>query len=315
MLSCFSHVRLFATLWTVARQAPLSRQETGVGCQALLQGIFLTQGSNPSLLHLLHWRACSLPLAPPGKPTVLARILQRDSAAWALQDGVKGRVFFSEDYCQQDKSTCEGLSSCSRWDPFTLPARPEAWLRPLEALEICGGQGSAVSARPCVSLCVRVCVSLSGVRLSVTSWTVFCQALLSMEFPRQEYWSGLPSPPPGDLPHTGIEPVSLASPELAGGFLTTAPAGKPCVFLGTWKWTWERHSPQKAQGKHLDKERKRSKCIITLFTPCMRFKPNAKETRNVLQVRAGLQRVWYLSQGETGRRVRYQSESPPKQTC
>ena len=49
-----SHVRLFATLWTIARQAPLSMgspgKNTGVSCHALLQGIFLTQGSNPSLL-------------------------------------------------------------------------------------------------------------------------------------------------------------------------------------------------------------------------------------------------------------------------
>ena len=50
-----SHVRLFATLWTVAHQAPLSMgfssKDTGVGCHFILQGIFLTQGSNPGLLH------------------------------------------------------------------------------------------------------------------------------------------------------------------------------------------------------------------------------------------------------------------------
>ena len=45
--------------------------------------------------------------------------------------------------------------------------------------------------------------------------TVGCQASLSMRFPKQEYWSGLPFPPPGDLPDPGIEP---ASPALAGGF-------------------------------------------------------------------------------------------------
>ena len=43
-------------------------KNTGVGCQALLQGIFPTQGSNPGLLCLLHWQAGSLPLVPPGKP-------------------------------------------------------------------------------------------------------------------------------------------------------------------------------------------------------------------------------------------------------
>ena len=58
----------------------------------------------------------------------------------------------------------------------------------------------------------------------VTPWTVACQAPLSMEFSRQEYWSGLPFPPPEDLPDPGIEPVS---PALAGGFFTTEAPGKP----------------------------------------------------------------------------------------
>ena len=53
------------------------------------------------------------------------------------------------------------------------------------------------------------------------------QAPLSMEFSRQEYWSGLPFPTARDLPDPGIEPMSLASPVLAGGFFTAAPAGKP----------------------------------------------------------------------------------------
>jgi len=48
-----------------------------------------------------------------------------------------------------------------------------------------------------------------------------------MEFSRQEYWSGLPFPPLGDLPDPGNKLVSLVSPALAGGFFTTAPLGKP----------------------------------------------------------------------------------------
>ena len=63
---------------------------------------------------------------------------------------------------------------------------------------------------------------ISCVQLSVTPWTVACQAPLPMEFSRQEYWSGLPFPSPGDLPNSGIEPVSLTSPALAGRFLTTS---------------------------------------------------------------------------------------------
>ena len=67
-LSCFSHGQLFVTLWTVSCQAPLSmgfsRREYWRGLHALLQGIFPTQGSNPWVLHLLHWQADSLPLTP-----------------------------------------------------------------------------------------------------------------------------------------------------------------------------------------------------------------------------------------------------------
>ena len=59
---------------------------------------------------------------------------------------------------------------------------------------------------------------------SVTPWAVACQAPLSMGFSRQEYWSGLPFPPPGDLLDPKIEPVSPAS---AGGFFTTELPGKP----------------------------------------------------------------------------------------
>ena len=62
-------------------------------------------------------------------------------------------------------------------------------------------------------LLVRTC---SVVPNSATPWTEASQALLSMLFPRQEYWSVWPSLSPGDLPHPGIEPVA---PELAGGWI------------------------------------------------------------------------------------------------
>ena len=61
-------------------------------------------------------------------------------------------------------------------------------------------------------------IALSHVQLSASPWTVGHQAPLSMEFSRREYRSGLPFPPPGDLPDPGIKP---ASPALAGGFFTT----------------------------------------------------------------------------------------------
>ena len=66
----------------------------------------------------------------------------------------------------------------------------------------------------------------SIVRLFATLRTVARQAPLSMRFSRQEYWSGLPCPSPGDLPDPGIEPASLMSPALAAGSLPLAPPGK-----------------------------------------------------------------------------------------
>ena len=66
---------------------------------------------------------------------------------------------------------------------------------------------------------------LSCVQLFANPGTVAHQALLSMGFPRQEYWRGLSLPSPGDLPYPGIEP---ASPALAGGFFTTEPHNQDC---------------------------------------------------------------------------------------
>ena len=59
-----------------------------------------------------------------------------------------------------------------------------------------------------------------------------------MGFPRQAYWSGLPCPPPGDLSNPGVEPTSLMSPVLAGGFFTTSATGE---------------APKRDQGKHIIK--------------------------------------------------------------
>ena len=69
--------------------------------------------------------------------------------------------------------------------------------------------------------------SLCRVGLFTTPGTVAHQAPLSLEFPRQEYWSRLPFPLLGDLPDPGIKLATLAFPVLAGRFFTTAPPGKP----------------------------------------------------------------------------------------
>ena len=63
---------------------------------------------------------------------------------------------------------------------------------------------------------------IGHVQLSATLWTVARQAPLAMGFSRQEYWSGLPCPPPGDFPHPGTETALLMSPALAGVFFATS---------------------------------------------------------------------------------------------
>ena len=96
---------------------------------------------------------------------------------------------------------------------------------------------------PAEVLCVVCAQSLSQVWLSVTPWTVARQAPLSMEFSRQEYWSGLLLLCPGNLPDPGIEPTSLESPALVCGYFTTNAAWEaPKQWLanrkysiGTWK--------------------------------------------------------------------------------
>ena len=71
----------------------------------------------------------------------------------------------------------------------------------------------------------------SHVRLFSISWTVAHQAPLSMGISRQEYWSGSPCPPPGDLPDPGNEPASPVSPALRVDSLPTEPPGKPWLLL------------------------------------------------------------------------------------
>ena len=72
----------------------------------------------------------------------------------------------------------------------------------------------------------------------VTLWTVAHQAPLSMRFHRQEHWSGLPCPPPGDIPNPGIKPWSLMPSALGGWFFTTSATSQPTVLS---KSCWLHH--------------------------------------------------------------------------
>ena len=72
---------------------------------------------------------------------------------------------------------------------------------------------------------------LSGVQLFATPWTVACQAPLSMRFSRQDYWSRLPCPPPGDLPDTWIEGASPESPEFQVDSLLLSHQRSPALHM------------------------------------------------------------------------------------
>ena len=93
----------------------------------------------------------------------------------------------------------------------------------------------------------------SSVCILMIPWTVAFQVPLSMGFSRQEYWSGLPCPPPGDLPNPGIEPVSLASPALAGAFFTTSAP-------------WEAHFSVKLSGLSIEKKIKYLNVYLFMFS-------------------------------------------------
>ena len=86
-----------------------------------------------------------------------------------------------------------------------------------------------------VNSLLHACV-LSCVQLFAAPWTVARQAPLSLGFPRQEYWSGLPFPPPGDLPDPKMEPGSPVSPALAGGFFSFIGVVQSQNMMTEGKW-------------------------------------------------------------------------------
>ena len=93
----------------------------------------------------------------------------------------------------------------------------------------------------------------SHVWLFATLWTVARQVPLSMGLSWQEYWSGLPFPPPGDLPNPGNKPASPVAPVLAGGFFTTEPPGKPQIAKKIWKRKTKLEDSKSLISKHITK--------------------------------------------------------------
>ena len=126
--------------------------------------------------------------------------------------------------------------TCKFWDLDSRSGCTFSQLLDLVQSSNCSGP---VFSQACIKevLCMHA-LSLSHVQVFVILWIVAHQTL-SMEFSRQEYWSGLPFPASGDLLNSGIEPASPVFPALAGGFFTTEPLGKLCRVdafeLGCWR--------------------------------------------------------------------------------
>ena len=124
----------------------------------------------------------------------------------------------------------------SSWHTSTNTPRynvsPATWASP--SLERASPFKLTDKINQCVC-CMLICFSC--VQLLETPWTIPHKATLSKGFSRQEYWSGLPFVPPGDLPAPGFEPKSLMSPALADRFFTTSTTWEPAHLAIQGVWT------------------------------------------------------------------------------
>ena len=174
-------------------------KNTGVGCRFLLQGIFPIQGSKLLLLHLLHWQ-----------------VVLYLCASWEAHTVWWFHI----------NAHCEMITTSKLISIHYLVWYGNYLLLLFTSLHPPLATASFVSV-------FMLLLLFSRVWLFATPWTVACQALRSMGLSRQEYWSGLPFPTPGNLPKPGMEPASLMSPVLAGFFTSstsweaTVPSGKP----------------------------------------------------------------------------------------
>ena len=98
-------------------------------------------------------------------------------------------------------------------------------------MRLLGTDFCVLSLRSPAELLAHTCLVIESCSSLCNTWTVAYQAPLSIEFFRQEYWSGLPFPSPEDLPNPRSEPSSLVSPALKVGSLPTEPLGKPTRYL------------------------------------------------------------------------------------
>ena len=143
-------------------------KNTGVGCHFLLQGIFLTQGLNP---YLLHWQVDSLPLSHQGSPCMDREYIKSQTMLCYAK------------LLQSCPTLCDPIDGSPRGSPVPgiLQARTPEWV--------------AISSSNAWKWKEKV-KSLRRVQLLVTPWSAAYQAPPSMGFSRQEYWSGVPLPSP-----------------------------------------------------------------------------------------------------------------------
>ena len=232
------------------------RQEHWCGLPFPLQAISPTQESNP---HLLHWQD-SLSLSHQGSPylraergavlklwdlnkvskswNTLNRILKEGPMFVILKGGRVGisdwrSIINSKRKIQKKKLFCKDSNENNGTKGTkSTTERQKAW-KFIQSYYVRHEYHGSMLRHHTVTICSFCWCScmFSHVQLTVTLWGIAHQTPLSMEFSRQEYWSGLPFPAPEGLPDPGVETVSPASPALAGGLFTTKPPGKPVQFL------------------------------------------------------------------------------------
>ena len=220
-------------------------QNTGVGSLSLLQGIFPTQGSSPGLPHcrrflyqlsqngslrILEWVAYPFSRGStwPRNQTKVSCIAGRFFTNWAIREAL--------DYVKKLKSQTK----------IRLPRICLFWLNvKISQLHTSKVNIHTLDGQMLTLMCLLCSHLLNHVWFFETPWTVTQQAPLSMGFSRQEYWSGLPFPTPGELPEAGIKLASLVSPTLVGRFFTTASLGMyTSISKGREKSQYLRMSPQ-----------------------------------------------------------------------
>ena len=178
----------------------------------------------------------SAPSRMPGSEKALNTYFLRKRASewWKCTDHLVFWIYTDEGQtsnCPGDILSCDLSESFLYWEDLRQPQDRD---HPRVNLVATENFHSSVKHLPSAYYILLQCInaqSLSLVRLFATPCTVARQVLLSMAFPGQEYWSGLPFPSPGHLPSSGMELASPVSPALAGGFFTTESPGKPTYCI------------------------------------------------------------------------------------